>query len=282
MEKKIAVLFLLVLFVIACEKQPINNREGYNPKFVVEGWIEEGGYPYVMLTHNLPFFTAIDSNQLNEVVIRWAKVSVSDGVKTEILTGMKDDRYFPPYGYKGSEIKGEAGKSYTLKIEYAGNILTAETTIPKKAKLDSIWFTPKENGLKQQLNVRFSDDVTDTNFYRLFTRTNEDQIFYPSLLSVQTDKYFNGKQFSLQVNRGPKNNLKIRNEAFFNTGDTIYVKFSAIPKTAFDFWSSFNDEVLNSSNPLIGSTGKINHNINGPAIGIWAGYNSSVYRSITK
>ncbi|HET8827972.1 MAG TPA: DUF4249 family protein, partial [Pelobium sp.] len=248
MNKKIMFFLLVAFAIIACEKQPSNNREGYSPKFVVEGWIEEGGYPYVMLTHNLPFFTAMDSAQLNEVVIRWAKVSVSDGTTTEILTGMKDNRYFPPYGYKGSEIKGEAGKTYTLKIEYAGNILTAETSIPQNAKLDSIWFTAKEEGLKQQLNVKFSDDAIDTNFYRLFTRTAEDEIFYPSLLSVQTDKYFNGKQFSLQVNRGPKNNLKIRNEAFFNTGDTVFVKFSAIPKSAYEFWSSFNDEVLNSSN----------------------------------
>lgn len=282
MNKKALFFLLIVTAFFACEKEPLTNREGYMPKFVVEGWIEEGGYPFVMLSHNLPFFTAVDSAQLSEVVIRWAKVSVSDGTNTEILTGMKDNRYFPPYGYKGSEIKGEAGKTYTLKIEYAGNILTAETSIPKKAKLDSIWFTPKEEGLEQQLNVKFSDDGNETNFYRLFTRTQADDVFYPTLLSVQTDKYFNGKQFSLQVNRGPKNNLKLTNKAFFNTGDTVFVKFSEIPKTGFEFWSSFNDEILNSSNPLIGSTGKIRHNIQGPAIGIWCGYNSSIYRAIAK
>src|SRR5690606_11327357 len=117
-------------------------------------------------------------------------------------------------------------------------------------------------------NVKFKDNPDEVNFYRLFTRTAEDKIFYSTLLSVQNDKYFNGKEFSLQVNRGPKNNLKITNEAFFNTGDTVFVKFSAIPKSGFEFWNSFNDEILNSSNPLIGSTGKINHNIQGPAIGI--------------
>lgn len=282
MNKSYVVFLLIIFFICSCEKQPLKNREGYSPKFVVEGWIEEGEYPYVMLSHNLPFFTAVDSAQLSEVVIRWAKVSVSDGAKTEILTGMKDNRYFPPYGYRGSEIKGEAGKSYTLKIEYADHVLTAETTIPQKAKLDAIWFTPKEQGLEQQLNVKFSDDINETNFYRLFTRGQEDKIFYPTLLSVQTDKYFNGKQFSLQVNRGSKNNLKLTNKAFFNTGDTVFVKFSEIPKSGFDFWNSFNDEVLNASNPLIGSTGKINHNIKGPAIGIWCGYNSSIYRVIAK
>ncbi|WP_442794214.1 DUF4249 domain-containing protein [Pelobium manganitolerans] len=281
MMRKLSLLLVISLSLFACAKEE-GKMKYYKPKFVVEGWIEEGAFPYVMLSHNLPFFTAVDSAQLAEVVIRWAKVSVSDGENTEILSATKDSRYFPPYGYKGSELKGVAGKTYTLKIEYAGNVLTAETRIEEKPALDSIWFSPKENGTKQQLNVRFKDNPEAVNYYRLFTRQGDDQIFYPTLLSVQSDKNFNGKNYSVQVNRGPKNNLKITNEPFFNTGDTVFVKFASIPESAFKFWSSFNDEVIGASNPLVGSTGKINHNIQGPAIGIWTGYNSTVYRVIAK
>jgi len=279
-KRGLYILMLLVLFA-GCKQEDINDLGDYKPNFVVEGWIEEGGYPYVILTHNLPFFTKLDSAQLSEAVIRWAKVTVSDGTTTEILTSRKDDRYFPPYLYRGNEIKGEKGKKYTLQVEYAGHVLTAETSIPNSVELDTLWFTNKENN-KKQLNIRFNDPIAEKNYYRIYTRTEKDKIFYPTLLSVQDDKYFNGKSLILNINRGPKNNLTVKHEPYFNEGDTVYLKFAAIPKEGYDFWSSFNDEVINSSNPLVGTTGKINHNINGQGIGIWCGYAPKVYRIIVK
>ncbi|MFD1629251.1 DUF4249 family protein [Pseudopedobacter beijingensis] len=276
-------LYILILLTLlqGCKQEDENNLADYKPKFVVEGWIEEDGYPYVILTHNLPFFVTLDSAQLSQAIIRWAKVTVSDGITTEILTSRKDDRYSPPYLYKGNEIKGERKKKYTLKVEYAGNILTAETSIPTSVEVDAIWFTDKENH-KKQLNIRFNDPPEEKNYYRVYTRTQNDKIFYPTLLSVQDDKYFNGKSLTLNINRGMKNNLTVKHEPYFTKGDTVYIKFATIPKEGFDFWSSFNDEVINASNPLIGTTGKISHNINGPGIGIWCGYAPKVYRVIAQ
>lgn len=277
---KVIIVLFLGLALLSCQKED-NNIGTYKPKFVVEGWIEDGEYPHVILTHNLPFFTAVDSAQLNEVVIRWAKVSVSDGEETEILTAGKDSRYFPPYIYKGNSLKGESGKTYTLKVEYAGYTLTSSTYIPKKNSLDSIWFTPKNDSLRQ-LNIKFTDDINEKNYYRLFTRVEKDDIFYPTLIANQNDKFFNGKQLTLQVNKGPKNNLSLKNQPYYKSGDTVYVKFSCMSKEGYDFWSSFNDEILNSSNPLVGSTGVIKHNIEGQGIGVWCGYGSNIYRIIAK
>ncbi len=271
---------LMLLFVVfGCQKEDPKSLGGYNPKFVVEGWIEENDYPNVILSHNLPFFTAVDSAQLSEVVIRWAKVTVSDGVNSEILTVKRDNNYFPPYIYRGSELKGQSGKTYTLKIEYAGNTLTSTTTIPPRAALDSIWFLSKGDDNKQaQLFVKFKDNPNERNFYKLYTKTSTEKRFIPTLLSNQNDKYFNGKELTIQANRGPVNNLTVKNDPYFEKGETVLVKFSGIPQEGFDFWSNFQDEVMNSSNPLIGSTGKIKSNIEGPGVGIWCGYGSTIYQ----
>ena len=274
-------ILLCSVILISCRQADEDNLTGYKPNFVVEGWIEAGGYPYVILTHNLPFFTQLDSAQLSQAVIRWAKVTVSDGNQTEVLTARKDERYFPPYLYRGSEIKGEVGKTYTLTVEYAGYVLTAKTIIPNPVPLDKLWFSEKD-GDKRQLNIQFQDPANEKNYYRIFTRTEQDQIFYPTLLSVQDDKYFNGKSLILNVNRGPKNNLTTKHEPYFDKWDTVYVKFATIPQEGYDFWNSFNDEVINSSNPLVGSTGKIVHNISGQGIGIWCGYAPQTYRLITE
>jgi len=271
-------LFILLFFtLLACKKEPLKSFGEYSPKFVVDGWIEQDDYPHVILTHNIPFFTTLDSAQLNEVVIRYAKVSVSDGERTEILTATKDANYFPSFIYRGSELKGQPGKVYTLTIEYAGNTLTSTTTIPRRAVLDSIWFVAKDND-KAQVQVKFKDNPNEKNFYKFYTKIAGNKRYVPTLLSNHDDKYFSGKELTLQINQGPVNNLTIKNEPYFKKGERVFVKFSSIPKDGFDFWSSFQDEVINSSNPLIGSTGTIKSNIKGPALGIWCGYGSTVYK----
>lgn len=282
MKKLKLLLFLLIVtWVYSCKEQDDFTRKDFKPHFVVEGWIENGDFPHVILTHNVPFFTTLDSAQLNELIIRYAKITVSDGQKTEVLTTTKDDNYFPSFIYKGYTLKGESGKTYTLKIEYAGNILTSTTYIPKPVPLDSIWFSPREKS-KLQLALNIKDDIAEKNYYKIYTKLGSEKLFVPTLLSNQDDKYFSGKEIVLQVNRGSENNLTIKNEPYFNRGDTVLVKFSSIPKEGFDFWSNVQDEVLNSVNPLVGSTGKIKSNIDGPAIGIWCGYGSRIYRVIAK
>jgi hypothetical protein len=281
MIQKVFIYFGLFFIFSGCKKNDLDTLRNYSPKFVVEGSIENGQFPHVIITHNLPFFTSVDSAQLNEIVIRYAKVTVSDGVNTEILTGGTDPNYFPSFVYKGNEIKGEIGKTYNLTIEYAGFTLTAQTTIPKPVALSKIWFVPKEND-KQQLQIQFFDNSSEKNYYKLYTKLDSGKRFIPTLLSNYDDKFFNGKVYILQVNRAPENNLTVKSDAFFNTGDTVLVKFASIDKASYDFWSSFQDEVLNSSNPLIGSTGKIKSNINGMGIGIWCGYGSTIYKVVAK
>ena len=101
------------------------------PQIVVEGWIESDGYPVVMLTTTVSIGEdAKDWTSLKDNILRWAKVSISDGVHEEILTGRMDNSYFPPYIYTTSRMKGESGKTYTLKVEYGGRTVTAQTTIP--------------------------------------------------------------------------------------------------------------------------------------------------------
>ena len=273
--------FILSAFAACTEEEDL--YKDYQRKFVIEGSIEENGYPLVQVTHNAPFFASLDSAQLEQLIIRWAKVTVSDGTQTEILTARRDTNYFPPFTYRGTEIKGIAGKTYTLTVEYAGNTLSSVTTIPARATLDSIWFTRAGNSdTLAQLNVRIKDNPAEKNYYKLYTRISKEKLFTPTLLSNQTDKHFNGKELSLQVNRGPKNNLTVRHEPYFKLGDTVFVKFSSVPETGYEFWSSFQDEVIGSSNPLIGSTRKIKTNIQGPGTGIWCGYGSTIYKVIAK
>ncbi|MBC7912780.1 MAG: DUF4249 domain-containing protein [Pyrinomonadaceae bacterium] len=278
---KTALALFLLTQLWACDKENDTSQKEYVPKFIVEGWIENGQYPHVILSHNVPFFSSLDSAQLSELIIRFAKITVSDGVKTEVLTTTLDDNYFPSFIYRGYDLKGESGKTYTLKIEYAGNTITSTTRIPEAVPLDSLWFSKREKD-KMQLIVQIKDKAMEKNYYRLYTKIRSNKVFIPILLSNLDDRFFSGQEILLQVNRGSDNNLTVKNEPYFERGDTVLVKFSNIPKEGFDFWNSIQDEVLNSINPLVGSTGSIKSNITGPAAGIWCGYGSTIHKVIAK
>ncbi|MCX2452124.1 DUF4249 domain-containing protein [Pedobacter sp. PLR] len=269
----------LMSLIYACKKE--GNPGLYKPRFVVEGWIEQDDFPYVIVTHNLPFFTAVDSAQLAEVIIRYAKVTVSDGTETEVLTATTDKRYFPYFVYRGTSLKGKVGGKYSLKVEYAGNTLTSETEIPNPVNLDSIWFTEKQVN-NRQLNVQIVDAANEKNYYRLYTKLEKEVIFTPTLLANQDDLFFNGKKLVMQVNRGMANNLTTKHDPYFNIGDTVLVKLSAIPASGYAFWNSLQDEILNGSNPLISSSKALKTNIKGPGVGVWCGYSSKIYRVIAK
>ena len=85
-----------VLLISTCLSCDIRWRDGdyvYNPEIVVDGWIEEGEAANVILTQTV--MVNPDSEQgeirLQDIPIRWAKVTVSDGEQEEVLVGRKSD-----------------------------------------------------------------------------------------------------------------------------------------------------------------------------------------------
>ena len=130
-------LFLLAIVVISCNNDDFKVGINLESKIVVEGWIEEGYAPQLILSSSIPITEVIDSTNVLDHVIRSAKVTVSDGQKVEVLKVKNDKDRLPPFVYYGSEIIGEAGKTYTLKIEYLNRIVSATTTIPKTVALIS-------------------------------------------------------------------------------------------------------------------------------------------------
>ncbi len=121
-------LVILTVLLLACQRVETPR----SPILVVEGWIESGGAPMVLLSESVPVLEnqEISPRQLLDNVAKWAKVTVSDGTRTEILTGMANPDYFPPYVYTSGTMKGEVGKTYTLTVEYKDYKATATTTIP--------------------------------------------------------------------------------------------------------------------------------------------------------
>lgn len=275
------------------------TKEGhFQRKVVVEGWIDDGGYPVVILSKNVDIsggqYSLTDSTSLMAL---WAKVSiVRDKVDTTILAGMVDRRYMPPYIYTTWKFKGEVGRTYELIVEYDHIIEKAVTTIPQPVKLDTIYAEKLEsNDTLYTIKADFRNEG-DGHYYKFFTRVkDEENRYYPSYLG-DIDGHSYGEQLSYNVYRGDYDiryrvkdeNGKIihRFSPYYRKSDEVDIKFSTMTEYGFRFWQSFENDFLVST-LLYPPHGGIESNITvvqdeyGPqnymGNGTWIGYGSTYY-----
>lgn len=253
-------------------------------KLVIEGAIEEGRLPWVFITMNSPYFSPVDSTVLVNMIIKNARVSVTDGITTDSLRLTLDPYTFPYLKYVGSTIIGQTGKSYWLKVEIGDKIYTSHTGIYPTVKIDSLKFKVDRN--QDSLGfvwLYLIDPDTLGNYYRIFTKVlGRDSIYLRPYPSVTDDKFFNGQfcEYSLERGRNPLEDNMYDNRGldsagvsrfYFRKGETVVVKLCTIDAFHYDFWYSVEQQFMTDGNPFA-SPITARTNISGGALGVWGGY----------
>lgn len=302
MRKAVTLILTLfsLLFLSSCEEEIDLDIPAVDAKVVVYGIIENDLPPFVILTNSLDFFKLIDSVTVAESFISGANVTYSVDGKTFKMqeypieqNGFKLTAYAPaPIDtqiFFGIEIPifddlqfGKIGKTYDLRIEVDGKILTSTTTIPDTLPLRNFKFDAHPSTKKQDLvslSCAYDDPEIPGNFGRLFTSVNGEQFFPDRFQSVYTDELINGGTWSnFVIPKGENPNLDFDSEtySYFNRGDTVVVKWCAIDKAHYDFWITLETDRNNSGNPF-GRPAIIKTNINGGGLGVWGGYGAVYY-----
>jgi hypothetical protein len=151
--------------------------------------------------------------------------------------------------------------------------MTSSTIIPKTVALTSAEYIKKNTtDSTGYVFVKFDDALNEKNYYQVATRLDgQEPIFVPAFYGNLDDKNFDSSKISLQVNRGVLLFPKTKFKPYFTDGDLIFVKLRTMNKDAFDFWNSWQNEIVNSRNPIYPSNTSLKSNIKG-GVGIWAGY----------
>ncbi len=305
--------FALTLLMLGCEKDITLYLPANPPLLVVEGRMELGEPPLVILTKSQGYFAPTDLRTFEKSIVTDAEVEVSDGVKTQKLSVIcSSDPQLQPFlaqistatgipleqltqinyciytGITGT-LLGEAGKTYTLTIKHENKTYTAQSTLPVPIPLDTIYW--KENKNKTNLNdpipylgflhCRLTDPPGLGNCYRFFARRiTKDRRFLTLNRSVFEDKFFDGKTFDFDVFRAQEPNSTKpddtgRQRFNYLPTDTVIVKYCTIDRDVFEFYRSFGVEVGNNGNPF-STPAVIKTNIKGGALGVWATYGTSL------
>lgn len=245
------------------------------PQLVVEGWIEDGGYPVVIVTSSIPISEEyMPAETLSDYIVRWATVTVYCGEDSAVLTGKYDKGYFPPYIYTTSRMKGEQGKNYSLKVEYKNMVATATTTIPPRPDVMRFRLEKCEDSdTMYQVKVVFTDNKEEKNYYQLFSKVGAENKQYLASYLGSIDDDVLGDTTEVAVYRGHEVLSTMDYTPYFRPNDTISVKLSQIDEASFHFWDDYIKILSLSRNPFMAPQRSIRYNIvNGS--GYWCGMNS--------
>jgi hypothetical protein len=280
----------VLIFLWGCEKKVNFDLKDQPNKLVIEGTIENGQPPVVILSKSVGYFSKIGADILSQSFVHGAEVFVSNGVLTHKLKEYSIPRgngvtfYF--YSIDSSNLAtsfvGQLNHQYSLKVVSEGKEYTTTTSIPNLTKrVDSVWWKKvpfTTDTTKVFVMVRVTDPPGFGDYVRYYTKTNRES-FFPPYNSTFDDLLIDGTTYEIQVDKGVDRNLDIDDdENFFRRGDTVQLKLSNIDKATYDFWRTIEYSYATVGDPFSTPT-KVLTNIKGNALGYFGGY-ASQYRSI--
>ncbi len=292
----------LLLVFSACQKEISVDLPEPKQKICVEGKIEPGLPPYVILTHNMPYFGPTDISAIQNMFIHNAEVKINGVTLTEycsknlppsldslmaVLIG-RDTASLENFNYclyttLNTAVWGTVGSTYDLTINAEGKTLTSTTKILTPIPLDSVWHRYlKANDEGDSLGFVFAhltDPPAEGDCYRWLTmRKGKDFSFIPPSGSAFDDKYINGQSFDFAYNRGHLQNSQAEDDnneehGYFKIGDTVIVKYCTIDNASFKFFRDM-DVLLNSEGNPFASPASVPSNVypREEALGVWCGY----------
>ncbi|HKL03437.1 MAG TPA: DUF4249 domain-containing protein [Cryomorphaceae bacterium] len=311
MRHHFILLFLAAIFLVyGCEKNIEIDVPPTAPQIVVEGNIETGQPPIVLLSRTNGFFEPVSAESIAASYISDAdvrvngisldQVCVSDlpeelrttvslalGIPLDQLSALDVCAYI---GFDNT-LTGQENTSYKLEVDVDGEYISAVTHIPGIVQPDSVWFrlwadSPRFGFLYSSV----TDPDTLNNAYRVFTRRLEsqnndnpaDRVFYAPLQSAFIDEFFNGQTAEVTLTRGmPSNSTRPtdqgESEGFFESGDRVILKFCSTDEPTYQFFRTFDAQQGTNGSPFSAPSNIIS-NIDG-GLGIWAGY-AAVYDTL--
>ena len=181
-------IYIISLLLISCQEEITLDLPKADEKLVIEGSIENGFPPYIIITKNGGYFDPIDSETFNNLFvndIEYVEIwyNDNDGVKLDsvILEQITYIDSLPPIytdiDYLKEHLENEAppsaydfsksGRTYYLEIKWNDQIITSSTTIPEVTPLDCLWVEKSENNKEEyEYDIRglYSDPADQDNY----------------------------------------------------------------------------------------------------------------------
>ncbi len=256
----------LAIILAGCSQEidfDLNNEE--HQRLVVDGWITDlPGPQTIRLTKTTAYFA-------NEPVppATGAKVSVSDGDQTIILLETLPGIYQTP-----DNFSGEAGKTYTLEINFEDQTYEADAYLDPIPPIDSVSHRFHRNQAGDEhydlfLFVQEKPGVGDHYMWHIYRNGEPQTDSLKHVTFVEDDlvdgNYIANWQFDY-VDAEP--------------GDSIKVEMWSISKETYEYFQSIMLETDWRGGPFDGPPANVPSNISNGALGFFSASAISTYRFV--
>jgi len=298
--KNIFFLLSIILVFTSCTKEVTIDIPGYEEQLVVDGRIETGQPPLVLLSRSNDIYSPTNLDAYLNGFITGAIVTVSDGTTTvqldEICTddlpagseelaaeifgipaSELDNYHLCAYTSLNADIMGEVGKTYNLTITFEGKTYTSSTSILTPTSLVETYWKPDDGETEFGYSwAKLSDTPNQYDAYCWEVKYKSDLFYTKTFSPYFDDQFFDGLTFEFPYENPMSYDDPSITEGlgYFKLGDTIVIKLSKIDEPVFNFFEKKYTQLYSAGNPFATPT-NIPSNIAGGALGVWAGYSPS-------
>jgi hypothetical protein len=296
--RKLIYLPLFILGLVSCTKEVQIDIPGYEEKLVVDGNIETGAPPIVLLSTTNNIYSPTNLQAYLEGFISGATVTVSDGTNTVVLDEICTDNlpagteeiaaqlfgipadqlaslHLCAYTSFNTDIWGQVGKTYTLTIQHEGKTYTSSTQILQPTPLVNTFWKPDGNFTDRGFSwATLADPANQYDAYRWEVKYLNDAFFTKTFSPFTDDEFFNGLTFEFSYENPMTCNGEYQPEeyrCYYKKNDTIVIKISKCDRNTYEFMERKYTQIFSAGNPFASPT-NIPSNISGGAFGLWAGY----------
>ncbi len=298
-------LFLLSLILLlgACTKEVEVEIPGYQEQLVIDGSISTGSPAIVLISTSENIYSPTNLEAYLNGFVSGATVVVSDGVISDTLVEICTDN-LPPgtedlaaaffgiptdelvnlnlCGYFSLNINGEVGRTYNLEVNVGDQNFSALTAIYEPTALDSLYWKPEGSLTNHGWSwATLSDPAGSYDAYmweiqrlNVLPDGSQDPLWYKTFNPFFDDLVFDGLTFDFAYENPINFFDETVNEdyrGYYEQGDTIIVKLSKLGRNEFNFYQKKYNQMYTSGNPFATPT-NIPSNLEGGALGVWAGF----------
>ena len=244
--------------------------DSFRYSLVVDGRIEQGRSAIVMLSQSIPYESTYDEDTYRKMAIWGAKVTLIQGDNREVLTSRSNSDYPTEFIYTGYSIRGEVGESYTIEIEYIGRSWRSECTILPAIELQNIRVIAEGEDM---YSIRATLPATPYHC-SIDCSLNGSQYYAPTLLGTYAPS---DSEREIVINRPSDKLIREGYNAHYSGEDRVILRVNTLSDFGYSYWRKWEDNFINSVNPIFPSTSNLPTNISDNGLGIWAGYGTTYY-----
>lgn len=267
----------VILALVACDNSYLESDNV--EELIVEGWIESGHAPVVLVSSTLPVSSVPQPvSSITDHILRYAEVYIDHGGEREYLTARLTDRFVIKNYFTSPTLRGIPGETYHLHVKWLDFEASAVCTIPEPVAIDTAYLEKTVNDTSFTAKLIFHNNPKDGKFYQSFRRVGKESNIYDAVNFTT----LNGALLDTVITETfmkPMKTIKAK-DVYFHPGDTVALKLAVIEQPMYTFWCSFAN-YSNSAGTVFSAPVNIKGNVTG-AMGYWAGYGIDIRELLCK